>query len=830
MSTSKPQANENDDSQLFHTAGDTNMDTPPAYTTTSAATVNGTNGNPENPPTDAKTDALTAAIGNLSISPEAAVSSEPQGLYVDACLAHLKLLHAIQTMKDDVGYTDGLWDIWNTRVEYGVEDLLAGGDGLLAAELSKMTDEERKMASLSKICEKRWALFVARAVDRYAVWWGSMIGKNMLTEEDMAVPNSQKHMHFPTTGVPMVWEEHMLPPLDVLMVIHTHMLNPRSFLEDTMRHGLSEFWAAGMPWALINEAIDSDFNYNVSPKAKELWVTQTGRAWANQDDPLTKTLKCPFCSINVHVPWTTCGMSETSKATKNPSLVGRGYGDGDFRQQCPSCKNDNYKELLSVSKFIQDTSLLLGHSVPMPGTILDPTSGQPELVPGPPSSAKFQRTFPNRMIKLELRIKILELIKPVTSDEPTTTTSSKLSMKTIRNMIETTLTDSQKVRNIDSQTPFAIRYAVPPIAKVCVRKMMSRYWENFSPFALDLCAAVMRQGVFVEKMNKLDWLHSPSAGETMTRLIKKYTRFVAIMAANPTQTAVPTLDVDLAWHTHQLSPSYYYAYTIAKTGKFIDHDDKIDEDRLSSSFEWTSKTYLDLFGEVYSDYPLIAHIIRRQVVWRFKRRESRRVILPIRRRRALPPDNSAHISSHNAVKTVETYERQRVMNILRGRQHAQLEKNYQKAAKRAEKKGRKLPPREEYYNHWGYSYYSTSDDDDDDDGDDIWRFRVANDMTSQCMDLTCTPYTLPLASIMDGTPVSLTTAKEPGRIVQQAAVETVELPLELAAVREAARAQTVQAVDLLVVIVVAAVEVVEEEEEDVVEVEEAAVEEEVVEI
>jgi hypothetical protein len=86
----------------------------------------------------------------------------------------------------------------------------------------------------------------------------------------------------------------------------------------------------------------------------------------------------------------------------------------------------------------------------------------------------------------------------------------------------------------------------------------------------------------------------------MERLITKYERFLRIMAANPKQIAVPTLDVDLAWHTHQLSPQAYYSHVVAKMQRFIDHDDKISEDKLTASFEWTSKTYQDMFGLVYS--------------------------------------------------------------------------------------------------------------------------------------------------------------------------------------------------------------------------------------
>lgn len=98
----------------------------------------------------------------------------------------------------------------------------------------------------------------------------------------------------------------------------------------------------------------------------------------------------------------------------------------------------------------------------------------------------------------------------------------------------------------------------------------------------------------------------------MKRLVVKYERFIQIMIDHPGQVAVPTLDVDLAWHTHQLSPRTYLDFTIARAGqpkfsvqtrdrKLIDHDDKINEDKLSSAFEWTSKTYQEMFGEVYSE-------------------------------------------------------------------------------------------------------------------------------------------------------------------------------------------------------------------------------------
>jgi hypothetical protein len=63
------------------------------------------------------------------------------------------------------------------------------------------------------------------------------------------------------------------------------------------------------------------------------------------------------------------------------------------------------------------------------------------------------------------------------------------------------------------------------------------------------------------------------------------------------------------------------------------------------------------------------------------------------------PDKSAHISAHNAVRVEKLYNHSKKVH------EAKLEEAYLKAQKRAAKKGRKLPARDEYYNHWGYTYY-----------------------------------------------------------------------------------------------------------------------------
>lgn len=122
----------------------------------------------------------------------------------DTCLAHLKLLFAFQNLKEAIGYTDGLWQIYDSRLFPKTK-----GTGALQ-DTDKLDDETKK--NLSLLREKRWALYVARAANRYETWWNSF-PKNPLTENDMSEDTTKYTRFPPNLESESPWESTMLPPL-----------------------------------------------------------------------------------------------------------------------------------------------------------------------------------------------------------------------------------------------------------------------------------------------------------------------------------------------------------------------------------------------------------------------------------------------------------------------------------------------------------------------------------------------------------------------------------------------------------------------------------------
>ena len=68
----------------------------------------------------------------------------------------------------------------------------------------------------------------------------------------------------------------------------------------------------------------------------------------------------------------------------------------------------------------------------------------------------------------------------------------------------------------------------------------------------------------------------------------------------PGKMLVPALDIDLVWHTSQLSATAYMDSMEARCGRFINHDDKIKKSKLAVGNDETQTLYRIRFGEEYT--------------------------------------------------------------------------------------------------------------------------------------------------------------------------------------------------------------------------------------
>ncbi|CAG8529309.1 2701_t:CDS:1, partial [Scutellospora calospora] len=136
-----------------------------------------------------------------------------------------------------------------------------------------------------------------------------------------------------------------------------------------------------------------------------------------------------------------------------------------------------------------------------------------------------------------------------------------------------------------------------------------KFWEKYtkqpwilniqdeSPFSLNLVNAVIRQYKFTDKIIND---YAIKASMNHSQAIERYKKFLLLIKNNE-RNLVPTIDIDLCWHTHMLHAIDYRNFTKKYTGEIINHDDKISESILSDNFKQTSDIWYKNFNELYSD-------------------------------------------------------------------------------------------------------------------------------------------------------------------------------------------------------------------------------------
>lgn len=158
-------------------------------------------------------------------------------------------------------------------------------------------------------------------------------------------------------------------------------------------------------------------------------------------------------------------------ASRRPGLAGEGYGDGQLEHPCAKCGFILSHDSLRLDRFRRDAQALIEDDTVLPGTVLDLETGLPKGI----TKKTDGRLFPSQLIQRGLLAKVTDKPKPA---------SSRASMNTVRDLIE-------GLGDVN---------AMPLAGRIYTTNMLSRYRQNSTFAAVDLCGAIIRQGVFSAKM------------------------------------------------------------------------------------------------------------------------------------------------------------------------------------------------------------------------------------------------------------------------------------------------------------------------------------------
>ncbi|KDQ63946.1 hypothetical protein JAAARDRAFT_187341 [Jaapia argillacea MUCL 33604] len=404
-------------------------------------------------------------------------------------------------------------------------------------------EKQWEVPHLPAVKDLQWAWFVNLAVERFERWIATLGDPNEPIE---------------------IWVEKFMPPLDVLMVWHSYSLNPGWYSEDRDRFKPLQNLPVSQntPIELVSY-IGNPLSFQPSPTRAASWFEATGTPF----DPFgsasqlnLRTIRCPKC--------------DKSLTTEFLDASGTGYAQRNFKQSCNGCRHEITKDSLAAVKFARDLSLdhredLLtsehGYGMFLAGTLYTETDAQD--------------------------IKRAMLAKSNIMEAP------KLKMLDFRGVLPE-LRPKAILKAIDYKIEIARATAARGMKTGGGRllmRIMSAYVDD-RPFSIELVGAVLRQGTFVKKMHDIGWtdpyfFNSTSDMVTLQHSVARYHAFLDLISASPGAFSVPTLDIDLAWHTHQLYAVRYAQECKSFVGRYVDHDDKVEENRLAMAFDLTCRAW-----------------------------------------------------------------------------------------------------------------------------------------------------------------------------------------------------------------------------------------------
>lgn len=447
---------------------------------------------------------------------------------------------------------------------------------LYAFKKLKATIINQPQLETSQEKEKHWQCYVTLAFRRYIIFVSGLkylfniveVGDNVSEETAVEGKDKESDTHDKQEEFGELMDK-LLPPLDVIMIWHSFMLNPKSYLGNMTCNQMDYLLNYSFPLDKIAASIsESSFLFSPDQEQKGNFMIVVDEAMDTlgldenfgydsyeikplQD--LTLPIYCPCGELLVRAPLT---------------KQGTGFADKSFRMenvdQCQCAMGPVLTmDILRKRKFLYDRDLF-------------------DVLP-----TCYKYYGPK-----DLGFK--------TSTDTLFRDSNNSTRCILRHPME------------DKELKFFIRDLFIKKALAKEDLLVLRDYVELNPVSLtvpqtpstfqvheDLVVAVLRNDRFVDQITMDDLLENPYDTSIIPRAIIRYDNFFRLMRDWPGM-VIPTLDIDLVWHTHLLNFPSYSEYSKVVAGQIIGHHDKIDEEKLDKLWDKSCELYKTKYGEQLS--------------------------------------------------------------------------------------------------------------------------------------------------------------------------------------------------------------------------------------
>ncbi|CAE6429350.1 unnamed protein product [Rhizoctonia solani] len=406
--------------------------------------------------------------------------------------------------------------------------------------------------------EVKWAIYLVRADYRFGLWIDKVVNRFERQRGEVAELTDAE-----------------IPPIDVLLLLHAYLLNPVAYYEDSESRYPYLKLMGGFPLDRVGSKMRKDEEqvyYTPTPAQIEEWELRTREPFelslfTTLSD--TVTLSCPICTNpDIQVPWLT---EPIPVDPGNGTAIGKGYAQSGFSIECQACGENVTKGRLRAERFVKEfvrvrNGIRRGKETWFVNSLINPHTYKP--------SSSLASNFTKLCVE-----GIHDL-----DENPRLSANVALG-----SYFDWDLSEAQRLIEAGFKRTGSTR--------AWMGDSISRLFRAFrhnSSVSIDLPGSALRQQKFIAQILPL------SSSISVTDLITQYHSFLDLCAHNSGKALVPTLVIDLGWHTHMLSGEVYRNDCWRFFEKVIGHEDKVEEGKLASSFDETARLWRSRFGENYS--------------------------------------------------------------------------------------------------------------------------------------------------------------------------------------------------------------------------------------